>query len=219
VEKIGDSASISEPSAAIPSCCSSKKEAETPSCCGGEKPETQHWFKKTSEGIRYTFSQLYSDILGWLVGGLIFAALVQTFLSPTFLAEWGSGLPAMIVMVLIGVPMYVCATASTPIAAGLILAGISPGTALVFLMAGPATNIATLGIIGKELGKRSLGAYLSAVIITALAAGLILDYFVDTLNIDIQAQLSASHEMLPEWLAWASIFILVSVGINSLFKR
>ncbi|KAG1650295.1 putative hydroxypyruvate isomerase [Nymphon striatum] len=136
---------------------------------------------------------------------------VQTFVPVAFLAEWGSGLPAMLLMLVVGIPMYVCATASTPIAAGLLLAGISPGTAMVFLMAGPATNISTLGVIGKELGKRALIAYVGGVTIVALITGFFVDYMVSTFSIDVQGQIAHSHEMVPAVIAWAALLLLIGV--------
>ncbi|HFD88234.1 MAG TPA: permease, partial [Gammaproteobacteria bacterium] len=159
----------------VASCCSSDSGDGESSCCGGEdagaKPEAAGFAGRTLDGLNYAFGQLLGDMLLWLAVGLIFAALVKTFVPATFLAQWGSGLPAMLLMTLIGIPMYVCATASTPIAAGLMLAGVSPGVALVFLMAGPATNIATLGIISKELDRRAIIGYLTGVIGVALLAG------------------------------------------------
>ena len=85
--------------------------------------------------------------------------------------------------------MYVCATASTPIAVGLLLSGITPGAALVFMLTGPATNIATLMVIKNELGKRELGIYLLAIISSALVAGLTLDFLFET----FQWQMQLSH--------------------------
>jgi uncharacterized membrane protein YraQ (UPF0718 family) len=84
--------------------------------------------------------------------------------------------------------MYVCATASTPIAVGLLLSGITPGAALVFMLTGPATNVATLMVIKNELGKRELSLYLLAIISSALVSGLILDFLFD--KFDWQLQLS-----------------------------
>ena len=99
-------------------------------------------------------------------GGLFFAALVQTYVPADFLCS-GAKVFGYVGGDLISIPMYICATASTPIAAGLLLAGVSPGAALVFMLAG-ATNIATLSVVLKELGKRALGAYLSGVLGVAL---------------------------------------------------
>jgi uncharacterized membrane protein YraQ (UPF0718 family) len=204
------------------SCCSTAVEAEaTDSCCAisDHHHETNNesnikqkgFMQKAWEGVVYSFTELLDNVLFWMVIGLIFAALVKTFVPVTFLAEWGSGLPAMLIMLLIGIPMYVCATASTPIAAGLLLAGVSPGTAMVFLMAGPATNISTLGVIGKELGRRSLVAYLSGVGIVALATGLIVDYLVKYWSVNVQAQISHSHGIVPPVLAWGALLLLFGV--------
>ena len=193
------------------SCCSTDS-SDAGGCCSAEpvKKENATFLQEAWSGIVYSFDTLFVDVIFWLVIGLVFAALVKTFVPVTFLTEWGSGLPAMLIMLVIGIPMYVCATASTPIAAGLLLAGISPGTAMVFLMAGPATNISTLGIIGKELGKRSLVAYIAGVAIVALLTGYIVDALVARWQIDVQAQISQSENIVPNVIAWISLLILVA---------
>ena len=207
------------------SCCSSEKAQSIaePSCCSSETQDSDtivmeshpySWLHKAWDGIVYSFVDLFDKVLFWLFIGLVFAAAVKTFVPVTFLAEWGSGLPAMLVMLVVGIPMYVCATASTPIAAGLLLAGVSPGTAMVFLMAGPATNISTLGVIGKELGRRSLIAYLSGVGFVALITGFIVDYLVVKLSIDVQGQIAHNHDMVPSVIAWAALLLLIAVVIK-----
>ncbi len=208
------------------SCCSTATQIEPKSgedaCCSSsvQAPrKTETFLQKAWDGILYSFVDLFDKVLFWLVIGLLFAALVKTFVPITFLAEWGSGLPAMLVMLLIGIPMYVCATASTPIAAGLLLAGISPGTAMVFLMAGPATNISTLGVIGKELGKRSLYAYLAGVGVITLLTGFIVDYLVKLWNIDVQAQIAHSADMVPPVIAWAALLLLIAVVLKLRFGK
>ena len=200
------------------SCCETKVEkTESDSCCSttscsADTTDSKEGFlQKAWAGIVYSFSTLFVDVLFWLIIGLVFAALVKTFVPITFLAEYGSGLVAMLIMLVIGIPMYVCATASTPIAAGLLLAGVSPGTAMVFLMAGPATNISTLGIIGKELGKRALTAYLAGVGLVSLLTGFLLDYLVNLWGIDVQTQIAHSQEMIPPAIAWAALLLLVAV--------
>ncbi len=201
------------------SCCSTEKAEEVVSCCSDEdhqeidRAEKQTFLMQIFSGIAYAFTELFTMLLFWLCIGLLFAAAVQTFIPSTFLTEWGSGLPAMLLMVVIGIPMYVCATSSTPIAAGFMLAGVSPGTALVFLMAGPATNISTLGVIGKELGRRSLIAYLIGVGVVAIIAGLITDFLVQKLGVDIQGQLQAGMEMVPHWLAVTTLVMLIIAAI------
>ncbi len=192
-------------------CCSTEKE----NCC-----DTSTESKETIlSSIGYVFTDLLKDILLWLLIGLLFSAAIQTWVPDDFMTRWGSGLVAMLVMVVISVPMYICATASTPIAAGLMLSGISPGTILVFLLAGPASNIGSLGVIRKELGQRAMVAYLTGVIVVAVAAGLILDALLESTGIDIQAEISASDHILPLWLSWVSIAILLIAAGNIMLKK
>ncbi len=200
-------------------CCTTESAIESnATCCStestGDTSGKTGLFAKAWRGIHYSFTDLLDNVFMWLVVGLVFAALIKTFVPASFLAEWGIGLPAMLIMLVVGIPMYVCATASTPIAAGLILAGVSPGTALVFLMAGPATNISTLGVIGKELGRRSLLAYLTGVGSIALLSGYLVDYGIKHWNINVQAQLSASHDMVPAFISWGSLLLLLAVAIR-----
>ena len=199
------------------SCCSTSPQ-ET-SCCSTGTEATRRSDSDWLSGIRYAFTDLLSGILFWLCIGLLFSAAVATWLPPDFLARWGSGLVAMLVMIAVSIPMYVCATASTPIAAGLLLAGISPGTVLVFLLAGPASNFGSMGIIRKELGKRALFAYLAGVAVTAIVSGLLLDWFLQVNDISIQSELAASEHLVPHWLAWISLIILVIASLNLLRSK
>lgn len=196
-----------------PSCCSKQENANGSSSIqiATSNPSV---IEKAAEGVRYAFGKLYSDIVAWLFIGLLFAAAVTTFVPTDFLTKWGHGLPAMLVMVLAGIPMYVCATASTPIAAGLMLAGVSPGAALVLLLTGPATNIASLGIIGKELGKKAMFFYLLGTIGVALAAGLTVDWIAQNKGINVLAQLHAEHNGLPLWLSWGAFLVLVLLAFK-----
>jgi uncharacterized membrane protein YraQ (UPF0718 family) len=218
-----------KPSQAKSSCCSNVKETE--SCCGSQQKQPSNdcdegasccsstediadKLKQTSvlsrmaKGMHFAANDLVRDTALWLLVGLFFAAIVQTYISTDFLTEWGDGVLAMLVMVIISIPMYICATASTPIAAGLLLAGVSPGAVLVFMLAGPATNIATLGVVGKELGKRALWSYLSGVLGVALFSGVIVNYLVDTWGFEVMPQIGEQHELLPVSLTYISGFIL-----------
>ncbi len=230
IKKAASCCSAEKPKEKTGSCCSSQKKAEekersNSGCCSSSAlkskvaKEPANHLQNAWNGIVYSFTDLFDKVLFWLVIGLVFAALVKTFVPATFLAEWGSGLPAMLIMLVVGIPMYVCATASTPIAVGLLLAGVSPGTAMVYLMAGPATNISTLGVIGKELGRRSLVAYLTGVCSVALITGFTVDYLIESFAIDVQAQISHNHEMVPAILAWLSLLILVAVVVKLKFKK
>lgn len=134
------------------SCCASKTaepKVQT-SCCDKPNKALQSQWQKVQQAISFSCNKLLSDTMVWLMIGLFFAALVQTYVPESFLTQWGSGIVAMLVVILISIPMYICATASTPIAAGLLLSGVSPGAVLVFMLAGPATNIATLGVVANE---------------------------------------------------------------------
>lgn len=206
--------STAEPIATASSCCGSGvSSSASTSCCGtGNEPPPQTWAGKAWGGVHYAFTQMLDDIVLWLLVGLLFAALVQTFLPPDFLAQWGSGIVAMLMMMLAGIPMYVCATASTPVAAGLLLAGVSPGVALVLLLTGPATNISTLGVIRQELGQRSMWLYLLGVCATALLAGLLVDALAQAWGINIAADVHGGHDSAPAWLQWLALLVLVAAA-------
>lgn len=176
------------------------------SCCGGGKKQTLSFWEKVKNAVTYGYGKLLSDFMGWLLVGIGFAALIQTFVPPTLLSEYGNGIFAMMLAVVISIPMYICATASTPVAAGLMLSGISPGAALVFMLTGPATNIATLMVVKNELGIRSLMGYLTGVIATALAMGLALDWAVDYFQLTIEVS-QGGHSHIT------SIFYSVSAAI------
>ncbi len=205
-------------------CCESKEEAEQ-SCCSSDNhssakvaPVTagvvNEMVHKTLSGLRYAFTDIFNNMVFWLFIGLFFAAMVKTFVPVSFLQQWGSGLGAMIVMVIVGVPMYICATASTPMAAGFLLAGLSPGTVLVFLLAGPATNMATLAIVKKELGSYALFAYLCGIVISAIGFGLLVDQLVVSWNINILAQIDGTHEMLNPWLEGVTGLLLLVLALR-----
>lgn len=199
-------------------CCATKSpvEPEIKSSCCSSQPKPPTVMDKTLQGVHYGFTKLIDDIAKWLVIGLLFATIIRTFLPESFLLSYGSGIPAMLMMILISVPMYICATASTPIAAGLIMAGISPGTALVFMMAGPATNISTLGVIKNEMGMSVLIRYLLGIILCSLGFGLLLDWGIANFDISIGEQMLHSHELLPLWLSSATAILLIFLTIKPL---
>lgn len=159
------------------------------SCCHKSAVENKNAIDKIKAVFVFGFGQLLRDFMVWFLIGIFFAALVTTLIPAGFLEQYAQGMIAMLLVVLISIPMYVCATASTPIAVGLLLSGITPGAALVFMLTGPATNIATLMVIKNELGKRELGLYLVAIVISALTAGVILDALFE----HFQWQLQLSH--------------------------
>ncbi len=187
--------------------------------CGAPSAPAPGWRGRTVDGLRYAVNNIVDDIIPWLAAGLLLAGLLMTLVPVGALAAWGSGLPAMLLMLLVGIPMYICATASTPLAASLLLLGVSPGTVLVFLLAGPATNLATLGLLYRELGRRTLVLYLCGIAVTSVTAGLLVDAIVAGLGIDVAAQMADATELVPSVLAWASGIILALLAIRPLRRQ
>jgi uncharacterized membrane protein YraQ (UPF0718 family) len=159
--------------------------------------------------MRYGFISLPRDIGKSLLVGLAIAALISTFVPDDFFVDrLGKGLPAMLLMMAIGIPLYVCASASVPVAAALILKGLSPGAALVFLMTGPATNAAGLVTIWNTLGRRTAILYLLAVAGCALAGGLLLDTLISSVDVRHAAHI---HQMGPTLLGHLSAVALLAI--------
>ncbi|MCG5516206.1 MULTISPECIES: SO_0444 family Cu/Zn efflux transporter [unclassified Ectothiorhodospira] len=190
-------------------------------CDGDPKPEPQAaaagvagWRVRLASGMRYAFSDLLDDISTWILAGLILAGALVALVPPESLSQWGSGPLAMLVMALIGVPLYICATAATPVAAGMLMAGVSPGTALVFLLAGPITSMATLGVLRREMGNQALALYMTGIVTTTIALGLTLDLIVKASGLDLVQQLGAARELTPMWLEITALVILLAVAIR-----
>lgn len=175
--------------------------------------------QRTLEGVQYASTTLLTGIIHWILLGVVLAGVALTMAPPDLLSTWGSGLPAMVMMILIGIPMYICATASTPIGAALLLAGMSPGTVLVFLMAGPATNIGTLAVVKQEMGSRAIYAYLIGMVVSSIGLGLLLDWTIAVMEIDIQAQLESSSHFVPHWLEQAAALLLVVLSLRAFYLQ
>jgi uncharacterized membrane protein YraQ (UPF0718 family) len=185
--------------------------AESSCCASKAAPAEKTLAEKITAGLRFTFVDLIRDIALWLLIGLSFAALIKTYVPNEFLAQWGDGFMAFVVMAIVGVPMYICATASTPIAAGLLFSGVSPGATLVFMLVGPATNIATMGLVKTELGNRALVAYLSSVVGVGFAFGYLTNYLVKLWDMDFLAQAQNAHAMVNTPLAYATSILLAAL--------
>jgi len=167
--------------------------------------------------LKYGFVTLPRDIGKAMLLGLVIAAFISALVPDGFFAEkLGTGIFAMIIMMFLGIPVYVCATASVPVAAALILKGLSPGAALVFLMTGPATNAASFITIWKSLGRATAIIYLATVAGCALLGGILLDLLVTTTDINIATH---SHRMLPDYVKSASAIILLAVLGYAFFSK
>jgi len=158
-------------------CCASN--------CGGEDEDEYDPSKGLIwNALHYGFVRFFDDIIGSLLLGVILGGLITALLPRLGLNQLSGGsFLTMLLMLVIGIPMYVCATASTPIAAGLIAGGVSPGAALVFLLAGPATNIGSLLVLTRYLGRSILAAYLCSIAVASVAMGLCLDLAFDRASI------------------------------------
>ncbi|MCX6253126.1 MAG: permease [Bacteroidia bacterium] len=189
---------------------------------GDELPKG--FFPRVKEMFRYSFIEFLQDISKWLIIGLLIAALISVVVPDDFFADKiPNDFLGMLVILIISIPVYICATASVPVAAVLMLKGLSPGAALVLLMAGPATNAATITMIGKVLGKKSLIGYLGAIITGALLSGLFIDYFLPAEWFRVSEHFSHmgyDHSgMLPVWLKTASAIILSLLIINGYIQK
>ncbi len=158
--------------------------------------------------VRYAIFDLLAAIDLWLIGGIIAAALITTLVPSDFFADqaWSRGLLGMLVVLAISLPLYVCTTASVPIAASLIAAGMPAGSALVFLMAGPATNVVTIGAVYRTLGGAVLGFYLGTVVVMSLGFGLLFDSLLQAAPV-----LSAEHHHETGLLGVASALLLLGL--------
>lgn len=136
-------------------------------------PSTGPWWRRALIHA----DDVLASIWGWLAVGVLVSAALTVWVPPNALAEtpWASGLLAGVAVLFLSLPLYVCATASVPVAAGLLHAGLPPSAALVFLMAGPASNVATLGAVYRTFGGRVLGVYLSTVAVGSLGLGWLFD--------------------------------------------
>ena len=189
-------------------------------CVFCEEKEYEHkhtFFSKFNHSMEYAFVDLLGDIAPWLTLGIIIGGAISYFTPAGIIEKYlGYGWPAMFLMLLIGVPLYICASASTPIAAALIAKGMSPGVALVFLLSGPATNTAGIITIAKFLGKRSVVIYLTTISVCSIGLGFFLNYIYNFFHIDINTVLGkGSHSMLMHNAGFIAAPLLIILMINA----
>jgi len=177
--------------------------------CGDECRTGHGRHNGISRALSYGFVTLPSEIGRALFVGLVIAGVISAVVPDDFFVEaLGTGIGAMVVMMAVGIPVYVCATASVPIAAALIAKGMSPGAALVFLMTGPATNAAAVTTIWKIMGRRVVVIYLGTVASMALASGIVLDYIFEVRG---SPAAPSMHWILPGFVNTFSGLILLAI--------
>ncbi len=192
--------------------------------CGCHEPKTEDKRHSLVKAADYAFVELLQDISKWLILGFLIAALISVVLPDDFFSSFkGLGLLEILVVLAASVPIYICATGSIPIAAVLLMKGVSPGAALVFLMAGPATNVATIAVLGKTMGRKSLIIYLSTIIGGAIVFGLLTNWlipadFILSKMVHIHGN-GEEHEMFPHWLQLGSaLFLVFSIAVGYFYS-
>ncbi len=193
-------------------------------CCDGEDcPPEEHakhhtLGEKLRAGLHYTVGDLWGDLAGWFFAGLLLAGVISALIPQELMTRYlGGGLHSMLIMLLVGIPMYICATASTPVAAALILKGVSPGAALVFLLVGPATNVTSLSVLFGILGKRATAIYLTTLSLFAVVSGLVLDQVYGSFGISAKAIAGQAGEVIPYWLQQLGAVIVILLSIKPIY--
>jgi len=187
--------------------------------CGCDADGKPTLLGRFRSGMEYAFGEMIGDIGRWLLVGVLIAGVIAAVLPDDALNQYvGGGFLSYLAMLVIALPLYVCATASTPIAASLLLKGLSPGAALVFLLAGPATNGATITVMLKTLGKRAAGLYVLSIVVCSLALAVVVDHLYLALGIDIRAVVSEVVEVLPHWVGIFGAVVLLLLVVRSFLR-
>jgi len=194
-------------------------------CCDGVDcpPETHKnhhsLANKIGTGIHYGATDLWAELAGWFFAGVLLAGVITALVPDTLISRHlGGGLSSMLLMLAFGIPLYICATASTPIAAAFIMKGVSPGTALVFLLVGPATNITSLSVLIGLLGKRATILYLTTIAVVSVLCGLAVDAVYVSLGISAVAVVGKAAEVLPRWLMMSATLLLLALSMQPLYN-
>lgn len=189
-------------------CCSCESSAE--------KQQPEKWMQKVIGVFRYSFGTLFNDMAGSLAVGLFVAALIGFFVPADFFTgyftrQW----QVFLLMLVIGLPLYVCSTASVAVAASLLAKGVSPGGVLIFLIVGPAANGATLGAVWKLLGTRGIAVYLGVVSVMAILAG----YLIDWMKIPMLVRFSGTDGHSDGFFSHLSAWILILLLCKTAYLR
>lgn len=194
-------------------------------CCDGincpaEVHRRHHsFFEKLTVALKYGFGEILDDISKWLVLGIVIAGAITVLVPDSFMKTYlNGGISSMLIMLVIGIPFYICATSSTPIAAALILKGVSPGAALVFLLAGPATNAATISVVYGLFRKRATVIYLASIAISAIVMGLLLDKVYIWFKVTASSVAGEAGEIIPHWMGGFFAVLLAILIFNSFIK-
>ncbi len=199
------------------------KSCPVDNCCDGiDCPEEVHkkhhtFFEKVVSGVRFGYREVWGDIVVWFFIGVVLAAVITAMVPDDLMATLlGGGLSSMLVMLVVGIPLYICATASTPIAAALIMKGVSPGAALVFLLVGPATNVTSLSVLIGMLGKKSTLMYLTILSVCAVLFGMGVDILYQWIGVSPRAIIGNASELIPTQIKLVAVVILLVISVKPL---
>lgn len=197
--------------------------SHTDHCCDDHQHNEEHSAPSSLEkvilGINYAAKDIWGDLAGWFFIGILLAGIISAVVPDELISAWlGGGLSSMLIMLILGIPLYICASASTPIAAAFILKGVSPGAALVFLLVGPATNITSLSVLLGILGKRATILFLVTISVVSVICGLAVDQVYSFFSISAQASVGQAAELLPDQLKIGATILLLLLSIPHLFN-
>ena len=186
-----------------------------------EKENHSHSAVSKIKGVFiYAYGELLADTGKWLILGVLLGGVITYFMPDAFIQNYlGNKWVSIILMVIIGIPMYVCATGSIPIAAALMLKGMNPGAAFAFLLAGPATNTVTITVVAKYIGKKAVAIYLLSIALTAIVFGVLLD---EVWGIFFKGNFRENMmhmHMLPDWIGISCTLVLLFLIILQITRR
>jgi uncharacterized membrane protein YraQ (UPF0718 family) len=214
-----DQESEEEPSSdATDACCSS-------AACDGSldaatepaaPPARRGLLSLLGDALRYAFGPLLDDLTPSLAVGLLLSGLIAVLVPADWLGEVVPGRTvAMLLALAVSAPLYVCATASTPLAAALVAKGLDPGAALVLLLAGPATNIASLAVVRRVLGGRAMAAYIGSIVVVSLVLGYATSELYRAFELDLPGRVSAALHEGPGAAGWVAAGLLALLMLAS----
>ena len=194
-----------------------QKVPETKSCCASHKvEEVKEEKNRILKALQYGFGSLVNDIAKWLSIGILAGALIGLVVPDDFFLRFGSDVGRYLIL-LVGIPLYICATASTPIAVSLMLKGLSPGAALVLLLVGPATNISNIAVLQQYIGKKGIVINMLAIALVAILFSYLTDWLYGSyFSLNLNTMLS-HHEHMGSWWQSLSAIILTFLLLKGLY--
>lgn len=197
-------------------CHEGRVQGQEENTCPGKKT----FFGKMKEALTYAYVDMMADIGKWLTIGLVIAGLLTVYVPAEYFSIFqGNTLASMVLVLIVAIPMYLCATGSIPIAVALMMKGLTPGAALVMLMAGPACNFASILVIQKNMGTRTMVVYLLSIITGAILFGCLVDWLQFSGHVDFLYRLSTSTCAMTHttgWFKWTCTGVLAMMLVNAL---